>query len=465
VDDAVRLLREAARGEKPRKVHRGVVTRDFTPNDAVNTVAREMIDEARGSQDDPAGYQQFLMALAEFYCQGYEPGLEHLFAEPPAFVSLPTQPFAARHCWVGAHAARQQAAAGAASPAAPVVPAEPVAPAAHLAPAQRTTPATPSTQLTGRPVPAELAERAERASGTVRLLPVEAAAALVAERGQVLDRDAQPRVSLRPLATAGTPAPGPVISDSPTRAAIPVARRAAATPAPAGPSVTTAMPAAGASGEVLERLRVSLAGELFVEVEEVDPDRSFTELGLDSVVGVEWVRVVNEEFGTSIGATRIYQYPNVREFATYVASLVPAGGGAVSQGVGVVSRPVPEQRVVEPVSVAVVSGEVLERLRVSLAGELFVEVEEVDPDRSFTELGLDSVVGVEWVRVVNEEFGTSIGATRIYQYPNLREFAAYVIAEISPSADDLAEMLAKVYDGQIDVQQAEARLGLPKTEV
>ncbi|MFE3437095.1 phosphopantetheine-binding protein, partial [Streptomyces sindenensis] len=219
------------------------------------------------------------------------------------------------------------------------------------------------------------------------------------------------------------------------------------------------------SGEVLERLRVSLAGELFVEVEEVDPDRSFTELGLDSVVGVEWVRVVNEEFGTSIGATRIYQYPNVREFAAYVASLVPAGGGgAVSQGVAVVSRPVPEQRVVEPVSVGVVSGEVLERLRVSLAGELFVEVEEVDPDRSFTELGLDSVVGVEWVRVVNEEFGTSIGATRIYQYPNLREFAAHVIAEIPPPADDLAEMLAKVYDGQIDVQQAEARLGMPKTE-
>ncbi|MFD4215880.1 acyl carrier protein, partial [Streptomyces sindenensis] len=86
------------------------------------------------------------------------------------------------------------------------------------------------------------------------------------------------------------------------------------------------------------------------------------------------------------------------------------------------------------------------------------------PDRSFTELGLDSVVGVEWVRVVNEEFGTSIGATRIYQYPNLREFAAHVIAEIPPPADDLAEMLAKVYDGQIDVQQAEARLGMPKTE-
>jgi polyketide synthase PksN len=208
-----------------------------------------------------------------------------------------------------------------------------------------------------------------------------------------------------------------------------------------------------------------LAGELFVEVEEVDPDRSFTELGLDSVVGVEWVRVVNEEFGTSIGATRIYQYPNLREFAGYVASLASVdGGGAVSQGVSAVSVSVPEQRVDEPVSVGVGSGGVLERLQVSLAGELFVEVEEVDPDRSFTELGLDSVVGVEWVRVVNEEFGTSIGATRIYQYPNLREFAAYVIAETPPSADDLAEMLAKVYDGQIDVQQAEARLGTPKTE-
>ncbi|MFF2652404.1 phosphopantetheine-binding protein, partial [Streptomyces sp. NPDC058045] len=603
VDDAVRLLREAARGEKPRKVHRGVVAREFTPNAAVITVAREMIEEANGSQGDPASYQQFLMALADFYCQGYEPSLEHLFAEPPAFVSLPTQPFLARHCWVGAHAARQQAAAAATAVQAPAaLPATPALPVA--VPEQRTTSALPLRQPAvaqpTQPVAARPVEPAERTvDGSVRLLPVEVAAALVTEGSQAPDRAAHQRISLRPLTETEAPAPVPapqpaaparpapavttrVVAAPVTAAATPaavdsgevldrlqvslaaelfveveevdpdrsftelgldsvvgvewvrvvnedfgtsigatriyqypnlrefagyVASQAAAVtvtsapaprpvpqqPAPQAVSqpvsrlvpervaepVAVAVPVALDSGEVLERLQVSLAAELFVEVEEVDPDRSFTELGLDSVVGVEWVRVVNEDFGTSIGATRIYQYPNLREFTGYVAEQAAAAAGttpaphtappAAHQPASPATQQlVPEQRTDEPVAVSVPaaadSGEVLDRLQVSLAAELFVEPEEVDPDRSFTELGLDSVVGVEWIRVVNEDFGTSIGATRIYQYPNLREFAAFVTAEMPTPEDDLAEVLAKVYDGQIDVQQAEARLGTPKTE-
>ncbi|WP_191889189.1 acyl carrier protein, partial [Streptomyces mutabilis] len=118
-----------------------------------------------------------------------------------------------------------------------------------------------------------------------------------------------------------------------------------------------------------------------------------------------------------------------------------------------------------------VSEELLAALQVSLARELFVEVDEVDVDRGFTELGLDSIVGVEWIGAVNKEFGTSVSTTKIYQYPNLRVFAEFLAGEIPapPSAapsggDDLDLLLAQVYEGRLGVEQAEARLSVQAEE-
>ncbi|MGP3971264.1 beta-ketoacyl synthase N-terminal-like domain-containing protein, partial [Streptomyces sp. 6N223] len=133
------------------------------------------------------------------------------------------------------------------------------------------------------------------------------------------------------------------------------------------------------------------------------------------------------------------------------------------------SEPLPEP---EPVAAAS-SVELLGELRASLARELFVEVDEVDVEASFTELGLDSIVGVEWVRAVNRRFGTSVGTTRIYQYPNLLLFAEYLAGEI-PTAPDpapapdptdgLDRLLSQVYDGDIDVLQATAALAAQAKE-
>ncbi|MFF2655714.1 beta-ketoacyl synthase N-terminal-like domain-containing protein, partial [Streptomyces sp. NPDC058045] len=95
VDDAVRLLREAARGEKPRKVHRGVVTRDFTPN----AMLRDLVGEAlRGRQDD-GRYQETLLALGDLYCQGYAPQFQLLIDHPPVRISLPPYPFEEETYW------------------------------------------------------------------------------------------------------------------------------------------------------------------------------------------------------------------------------------------------------------------------------------------------------------------------------------------------------------------------------
>ncbi|MFI1227468.1 MULTISPECIES: SDR family NAD(P)-dependent oxidoreductase, partial [unclassified Streptomyces] len=102
LDDAVRLLRDAARGEKPRKVYQSTVTRDFTPHSLVG----DLVAEAPGRRQDDQRYQELLLALADFYCQGYDLRGEGLFEETPALVALPSYPFARQRHWPAASRSR-----------------------------------------------------------------------------------------------------------------------------------------------------------------------------------------------------------------------------------------------------------------------------------------------------------------------------------------------------------------------
>ncbi|WP_191889368.1 SDR family NAD(P)-dependent oxidoreductase, partial [Streptomyces mutabilis] len=93
--DAVRLLREAAAGERPLMVRSGTVARDFTPN----LFLRDVVADALRDRLDAGRYQERLQALAELYCQGYEPRFEGLFERTPAQVSLPGYPFEREEYW------------------------------------------------------------------------------------------------------------------------------------------------------------------------------------------------------------------------------------------------------------------------------------------------------------------------------------------------------------------------------
>ncbi|MBO7942197.1 acyl carrier protein, partial [Streptomyces sp. S9] len=57
-------------------------------------------------------------------------------------------------------------------------------------------------------------------------------------------------------------------------------------------------------------------------------NKSFTELGLDSIVGVEWMKQVNQRYGTQIAALRVYDYPSVRSLAAHLLEHLPAAPAA-----------------------------------------------------------------------------------------------------------------------------------------
>ncbi len=73
--------------------------------------------------------------------------------------------------------------------------------------------------------------------------------------------------------------------------------------------------------------------------------------------------------------------------------------------------------------------QIQKKLQLLLAKELQMEANKIELDTKFLELGLDSIISVTFIRKINEEYGLSINATKIYNYPTIQELAKYVLIE------------------------------------
>ncbi|WP_009907839.1 acyl carrier protein, partial [Burkholderia thailandensis] len=157
--------------------------------------------------------------------------------------------------------------------------------------------------------PAEPAEPAARRRGGVTLSPpAEAAAFDLSARAPA----AKPTVTFAQPAgrahEALPPASRP--EESAPRVVATQARRADAVSAAPAVSPEAVVPA----------LRALLADALYVDAQTIDANAEFVSLGVDSIIGVEWIDAVNRRFGVALSATTIYDHPTLSSFARHLAS-------------------------------------------------------------------------------------------------------------------------------------------------
>ena len=363
-------LKKAASRGSSMHIRRGTVARDHETNPVVLELVETQAVTA-ADPDAPAMEQlKALRTLAEFYCQGYEIPAT---ATGAALLHLPTYPFARTQFWAGRTDARWTT----------------------------KTKKVPVETMTVSHAEREPSASIEVATEETHPIGLRPATEMAMEMHRPLPATARPtNISLRALgAEVDDETPPPHLEQN-----------------------------CESTQDLVNELAELLAAELFVGVEDIDPDRSFVELGLDSILAVEWVQAVNRRFGLSVSATRIYEFPTLRQFAAMVvpqldreqpaSATLPLNSG--------VCHPAQHEDAVELDSLIADLAELL-------AAELFVGVEDIDPDRSFVELGLDSILAVEWVQAVNRRFGLSVSATRIYEFPTLRQFAALVASDVQVS--------------------------------
>ncbi|WP_429865112.1 SDR family NAD(P)-dependent oxidoreductase [Bacillus thuringiensis] len=207
---------------------------------------------------------------------------------------------------------------------------------------------------------------------------------------------------------------------------------------------------------ILCELTEGLAYALYVNPKDIDVDRNFVDLGLDSIIGVEWIQKINIKFGISIPATKVYDYPTLREFADYITSLV----SDVSFSAELQAIQQENANVNTEIGLDLLDSD----LAYSLADALYMNSVDIDRDMNFIDMGLDSIIGVEWIKGINTRYSTSIPATKVYDYPTLREFTEFVRGElekdrketvISEAIQSLDEVLEQVYHGSIKAGQAQ----------
>ncbi len=229
---------------------------------------------------------------------------------------------------------------------------------------------------------------------------------------------------------------------------------------------TRRAPAASARTDILPTIRRLLAEELRIDETEIDARTPFIDLGLDSISSVTWIRKINEHFGLAIEATKVYTYPNLQKLSQHVGELLSADAAVVDAVIAdavvadavvpqpviaAAARPQPIPPVPQPAKPAaqqprVDLGAIRHAIIGMLAQELRQEPESIDADRGFVELGLDSISGVTWIRAINQAYGTTIEATKIYTYATVEKFARYLrdllvergAAQIDPVAQPAA---------------------------
>ncbi|MFG3510729.1 acyl carrier protein [Streptomyces sp. NPDC047821] len=189
--------------------------------------------------------------------------------------------------------------------------------------------------------------------------------------------------------------------------------------------------------DLVTELVVVLAGVLRLKPEKIDPEQTFRSLGLDSLLTVEFVATVNARFGTAVRAAALLDHPTPLAFARYVAgepahrrpapmtppAPVPAAPAAVAPA------PVPATAPA-PASVAPAAGsaarEVLDVLREELARILCCDPWDIDTTAAFNLLGVDSILGAQFVAVINQTYGIDERAVTLYDHPNLTAMAAHI---------------------------------------
>ncbi|MGP3691719.1 phosphopantetheine-binding protein [Streptomyces sp. IBSNAI002] len=221
--------------------------------------------------------------------------------------------------------------------------------------------------------------------------------------------------------------------------------------------------------DVLNDIVGVLGDVLRIKAEKIDPEQTFRTLGLDSLLVVEFVAVVNSRYGLRVRATDLYDYPTPASFAREVKRAMSSGEARPAAGAFTAPAtdfapaaefvPAPDIASVAPASasapapVSVPVGEavpaaapaaqrIAEVLREQLAAILCCDAWDIDATAPFNALGVDSIVGAEFIASVNRTFGMKERSVLLYEHPNIAAMAAYIAVRTGASGHEAAPVRA-----------------------
>lgn len=192
-------------------------------------------------------------------------------------------------------------------------------------------------------------------------------------------------------------------------------------PVAASDSVPAAAAVVAVDSEAVARMLSETFGEQLKMPPAFEPDKLFKDYGVDSVIMIELVALLEKTFGT-LPKTLFFEHPNLARLTDYFVSEHAATCRAVLM-------PVPLQGEGSYPAVSVVEADTVGAdVIAGYLGDLFAEQLHItsgfDPDKQFKDYGVDSVIMIELVALLEKTFGT-LPKTLFFEYPNLGDLSGY----------------------------------------
>ena len=199
-------------------------------------------------------------------------------------------------------------------------------------------------------------------------------------------------------------------------------------------------------------LQEQIAKVLKKSPDDIEPDKPFGNMGLDSLMALELRNRLEADLDLQLSATMVWNYPSIDQLAPYLIteklnmSLEGGPVAAPSKSVQVAKKakeakkpgkhPASAQAGVAGVrgKLSALEGEEREPFMVVYLQEQIAKVlkkspDDIEPDKPFGNMGLDSLMALELRNRLEADLDLQLSATMVWNYPSIDQLAPYLITE------------------------------------
>ncbi|MGD6960814.1 SDR family NAD(P)-dependent oxidoreductase [Fictibacillus phosphorivorans] len=179
-----------------------------------------------------------------------------------------------------------------------------------------------------------------------------------------------------------------------------------------------------------------LAGILKLESKDVKLIRPFADYGVDSILGLELIKKLNKEFSINLRTTVLFDYASIKELTNYVynqygSDVVGTLDRTGIQDISIENRDITaDHKIADQKRDKQITDDLPDKVQKVLSSHLVKILrtgeKQLIAGKPFVEYGLDSILGLEFIKFINQKFNISLRTTVLFDYTNLKDLALFI---------------------------------------
>ncbi|MCP4160489.1 MAG: SDR family NAD(P)-dependent oxidoreductase, partial [Deltaproteobacteria bacterium] len=177
-----------------------------------------------------------------------------------------------------------------------------------------------------------------------------------------------------------------------------------------------------ASDHIREVILEKVSEALKVDIDILEIDESFADYGVDSIIGVNLVQVINQHLRIELETTSLFDHSTVNQltahiFSQYKDNIIPflTGNTEPIQGSNVTDQ--------------MIENHIREVILEKVSEALKVDIDILEFDESFADYGVDSIIGVNLVQVINQHLRIELETTSLFDHSTVNQLTTYIFSK------------------------------------